>query len=185
MVKQDYNLSEVVELLRSCAETHCIADIPPLKELMRAGMVRFLKKLDTDRLKNFALMFMEDCFQVCNVSHYYNKLDPEHTQFNLNLREFRRDRPWLADNLKKNDLFDRIPEKEKSIFYGVRYSYRKKEGVAVISHLEGEATTLDVWELLGLEKEKWQVAIASPGLKTDDLSHLNLKHSQALLLTKV
>ena len=185
MVEQDYNLSEVVELLRSCAETHCIVDIPPLKELMRGGMVRFLKKLDTDRLKNFALMFMEDCYQVCNVSHYYNKLDPKRTEFNLRLREFRRDRPWLGDNIRPNDLFERINKEGRSIFYGVRYSPDGKEGVAMISHLEGDSITVDLWDLLGLEQKTWQVAIASEDLNLDDLSHLTLDSTQALLLTEI
>ncbi|VEP14791.1 conserved hypothetical protein [Hyella patelloides LEGE 07179] len=183
MAKQDYNLAEVVEVLRSCTETQCLVELPPLKELMRGGMVRFLKKLDTDRLKNFAIMFMEDCYQVCNVSHYYNKLDPVQTQFNLSLREFRRNHPWIAENIQKDDLFDRIIEQERSIFYGVRYSPDKKEGVAIIAHLEGKPITLNVLKLLKLEQKQWEIAIAYPDLKIDDLSDLTLNHSQALLLT--
>jgi hypothetical protein len=184
MVQQDYNLAEVVELLRSCAENHCITDIPPLKELMRGGMVRFLKKLDTDRLKNFALMFMEDCYQVCNVSQYEPKLDPMQTQFNYSLREFRRSRPWLGENMSKNDLFERIDEEGRNVVYGVRHSADKTEGVALIAHLEGEPITLDVFDLLGIKPKQWQIAIASPNFNTDDLSQLTLNQSQALLLIK-
>jgi hypothetical protein len=184
MIEQDYNLAEVVELLRSCAENHCIVDIPPLKELMRGGMVRFLKKLDTDRLKNFAIMFMEDCYQVCNVSQYENKLDAVQTQFNYTMREFRRDRPWLGENMGKKDLFDRINKEDRSVFYGVRYAPDQTEGVALIAHLEGEPITLDVFDLLGLKPKQWQIAIAHPELNTDNLSELALNQSQALLLTK-
>jgi hypothetical protein len=184
MIQQDYNLAEVVELLRSCAENHCITDIPPLKELMRGGMVRFLKKLDTDRLKNFALMFMEDCYQVCNVSQYEPKLDPMQTQFNHSLREFRRSRPWLGENMSKNDLFERIDKEARNVVYGVRHSADKTEGVALIAHLEGESITLDVFDLLGIKPKQWLIAIASPNFNTDDLSQLTLNQSQALLLIK-
>lgn len=182
MATKDYNLAEVVELLHFYPETHCFDDIPAFKELMRGGMVRFLKKLDTDRLKNFAIMFMEDCYQVCNVSHYTNKLDPVQTQFNLSLREFRRNHPWLAENMQPNDLFERINEPEQSVFYGVRYSGDQSEGVALVAHLEGEPIKLDVFELLQLDKTKWQVAIATPNLKIDELKNQTFTHSQALLL---
>ncbi len=184
MVEQDYNLSEVVEVLRTCAESHCLVDIPPLKELMRGGMVRFLKKLDTDRLKNFALMFMEDCYSLCNVEHYTEDVDLVRSQFNLQLRKFRAAHPWLAENLQAEDTFDRLYEKEKSIFYGVRYAPDGQEGVALVAHLEGEDINIDVWELLGLEAEEWQVDLFSPGLEITNISDLKLSHSQALLLTK-
>lgn len=185
MIQQDYNLAEVLEVLRSCTETHCIVELPVLKELMRGSMVRFLKKLDLDRLKNFALMYMEDCYQLCNVSYYAEDLDPKQTEFNLALRQFRHQHPWLGDNITEGDRFERITEDNRIIFYGVRYAPEHQEGVAMISHLEGTAITLDLEELLGLQLDKWQVAIASPGLATDNLQNLHLEHSQALLLTPV
>ena len=182
MEKENSNLAEVANLLHHYPEKHCFEDITPFRELMRGGMVRFLKKLDIDRLKNFALMFMEDCYGVCNVSHYQNKLDPTRTQFNLSLRDFRRDRPWLAENIQENDLFDRISEEGRTIFYGVRYSPDRTKGVALISHLEGESITLDIFDLLKLDREKWQIAIATPDFKVEELANLTLSQSQALLL---
>ena len=185
MIQQDYNLAAVLEILRSCTETHCIVELPPLKELMRGGMVRFLKKLDLDRLKNFALMFMEDCYQICNVSYYTAELDPKQTEFNLALRQFRHQHPWLAANITEGDRFDRITEGNRTIFYGVRYAPDSKEGVAMISHLEGSAMTINLEDLLGLDLENWQIAIASPGLAIDNLQSFNLDQTQALLLKPV
>ena len=144
-----------------------------------------LKKLDLDRLKNFALMFMEDCYQICNVSYYTAELDPKQTEFNLALRQFRHQHPWLAANITEGDRFDRITEGNRTIFYGVRYAPDSKEGVAMISHLEGSAMTINLADLLGLDLENWQIAIASPGLAIDNLQSFNLEQTQALLLKPV
>ncbi len=185
MVQQEHNIADTVELLRSCSETHCIVDIPVLKELMRGGMVRFLKKLDVDRLKHFAQMFMQDCYELCNVSHYDHRVDPIQAEFNLFLRRFRRDRPWLAENIAQDDLFDRLDAANESVFYGVRYSPDSQEGVAFVANLEGVEVTVDVAELLNIDLSQWQIAISTSDLKTESPRDLKLAQSQALLLTLV
>ena len=189
MIKQDYNLSEVVDILKSCADTHCITDIPPLKELMRSGMVRFLKKLDEERLKSFALMFMEDCFDICNVSHYEENLNPMQTKFNLSLRQFRRTHPWLQQNLTETDRFNKISDETQTVFYGVRTNpHNSQEQVAMVSHLEGDPIKVTLGDWLQLNMDEWEVAIASPGLNQDnnlaDLRHFKLGHTQGLLLKR-
>ena len=184
MVEKNYVLADVVEMLRSWVDQHPFPHVPPLKELSRGGMVRFLKKLDEDRLKNFALMFMEDCFHVCNVTYYESNLNKERTQFNLALRDFRRHHPWLAANLTKGDRFDKISEGDRTIFYGVRSNPdNNQETIAMVSHLEGEPITLNLQELLPLDPiNNLQVAVASPGLVVNDLSSVTLKNSDGLLL---
>ncbi len=182
MIEKDYVLADVVEMLHSCAEKNPFTDLPPFKELSRGSMVRFLKKLDEDRLKNFALMFMEDCFQVCNVAYYFSRLNPEKTQFNLALRDFRHQYPWLAENMTEGDRFDKISEGERTIFYGVRSNSENTETIAMVAHLEGEEITLNLEELLLLDAPKWEVAIASFGLTINDLSSVTLNSSQGLLL---
>lgn len=189
MMQQDYNLSEVVEILKSCADSHCIAEIPPLKELTRSNMMRFLKKLDEERLKTFALMFMEDCFEICNVFHYEAQLNPQQTAFNLSLRNFRRAHPWLPENLTQTDRFNKVSESDQTIFYGVRTNpSNSEEQIAMVSHLEGDPIKVTLGDWLQLDLEKWQVAIASPGLdqKQDlaDLRHFELGHSQGVLLKR-
>ncbi len=182
MIAKDYALADVVEMLHLCVETNPFPDLPAFKELSRRGMVRFLKKLDEDRLKNFALMFMEDCFHVCNVSYYDSNLNQERTEFNLALRSFRRNHLWLAENITEGDRFDKISEGERSIFYGVRSNPDRDESIAMISHLEGETITINLPELLQIDESKWEIAIKSPGLETDDLNCLTLNSSDALLL---
>ncbi|MCC0178011.1 alpha-amylase [Waterburya agarophytonicola K14] len=186
MVQQDYNLAEVVEVLQRCTnpDTHCIEDLLPLVELMRGGMVRFLKKLDEDRLKSFALMFMEDCYQVCNVANYESQVSSSRAKFNLTTREFRHQHPWLANNLLEQDTFDKISEKEKTVIYGVRHNLDLQPAVAILANFEGEATKLNAAEILGIDLAEWKIATATPDLKVKDLSQITLNNSQGLLLTR-
>ena len=186
MIQQNYNLAEVVEVLRACTspDTHCIDDLAPCTELMRGGMVRFLKKLDEDRLKRFTLMFMEDCYQVCNVCNYESKVDSSIAKFNLSTREFRHQNPWLAQNILENDTFDKLKDGERTVVYGIRHNSDQEPAVAIIANFEGETIELDVSEILGTDLSDWQIAIATPNLKTDDLTNLTLNNSQGLLLTR-
>lgn len=186
MVQQNYNLAEVVEVLRSCTtpDTHCIEDMQPCVELMRGGMVRFLKKLDEDRLKRFALMFMEDCYQVCNVGNYKAQVDSSRAEFNLSTREFRHAHPWLANNLQKQDTFAKISEDEKTIIYGLRHDFESKPAIAIVANFEGDATKLDVSEMLNIDLAEWEIAIATPNLEVSNLSEINLGNGQGILLIR-
>ena len=190
MIQQNYNLAEVVEVLSSCTETHCIEELPPLNELRRGGMIRFLKKLDEDRLKTFALMFMEDCYQVCNIALYHSRLDPAKTQFNLALRQFRHQHSWLAQNVLETDTFDKISEGDRTIVYGLRHNPQNPEEViAMVANFEGDSITLNVKDLLKIDPLGWEIAIATPSLALDiqieDLSSFTLSNSQGILLKRV
>ncbi len=189
MMQCDYNLDEVVEVIKTCADSHCITDISPLTELRRANMVRFLKKLDVERLKTFALMFMEDCYHVCNVSHYATRLNPEQTKFNLALRRFRQQHLWLRESLTPQDRFNKISLGENTIFYGVRSNpNHPTEAIAFVANMEGETTTVTLGNWLQLDLKEWEIALTSPGLNQEkdlsDLSCFELGISQALLLKR-
>jgi hypothetical protein len=184
MVEKDYNLNDVVDAFRSCANEHdedC--EVPKLLRKSRSSVRRFWAKLDIDRLKRFALMFMEDCFEVCNVSHYHNNLKAPQANYNLRLRRFRHDYPWLRENLTGTDRFNKTGTKEATVYYGVRSNPEdESERIAMIAHMGGEAMTVKVGEWLQLNLSEWDVAIASPGLKIQDLSEFELHDSQGVLL---
>lgn len=189
MIQQDYNLGEVVDILQSCPDGQSIVDVSSLKELTRSNMVRFLKKLDEAKLKGFALMFMEDCFDLCNVSHYEEDLDSVRTEFNLSLRNFRKNHFWLRHNLAQTDRFNKISNEEHTVFYGVRSNPdNSEEKIAMVSHMEGKPITVTLADWLQLDMSEWEIAIATPGLDDDenlaDLSHFELGHSQGLLLKR-
>jgi len=188
MADADYHLPTVVAACQAClgeSTEHC--DIEYWKQMNRPEMVAFLKDLDIQKLKEFALKFMEDCYELCNVSHYAKDLNPVQTHFNWKLRRFRRDRIWLRQNLMGTDEFHKIGDDTRTVFYGVRGNpYREEDRVVMVAHMGGEPMTIAVGEWLALDLSEWKVAIASPGVELDDnladLNRFELKDSQGVLL---
>jgi len=184
MMESDYDLKIVARACQMClGDTTESCDLELLKKLNRPGMIAFLKSLDVPQLKKFALEFMEDCYDVCNVAQTQDEVDAGRSQFNLNVRQFRHQRSWLAENLKGTDRFDRLSNETQTLFYGVR-SHPKQESdrVAMVAHFGGEPTTATLGEWLDLDLSEWQVAIASPGLELDDLNSVVLSDTQGFLL---
>ncbi|MBE9127352.1 MULTISPECIES: glucosylglycerol hydrolase [unclassified Coleofasciculus] len=190
MIEKDYNLVEVVRACQFClGDNTDQCDIEHLKKLNQPGMIAFLKDLTLERLKSFSLMFMEDCYEVCNVSHYETALDSLRTGFNLNLRRFRHAHPWLGHNLAGTDRFNKISDNEQTVFYGIRSNPQDHgEQVAMVAHMGGKPITVTLGDWLQLELAEWKIAIASPGLDDNHLADLRcfeLQDSQAVLLKHV
>jgi hypothetical protein len=150
-----------------------------------------LTELDVGKLKVFARAFMEDMHQTCNVWNYEEYLVPELAAFNLTLRRFRHNHPWLRHNLSGLDRFNRISEDNYTLFYGLR-SQSTEEGasdkpyqMAMVSHMGGDPVTVTLGDWLQLDLDEWQIAIASPGLEVSDLRSFELRDTQALLLERV
>jgi hypothetical protein len=156
-------------------------------------MVEFLKDLTISKLKDFARRFMEDCYGVCNVFRYQQDLDPVQVDFNLSLRQFRHQHPWLNENLTGSDRFNKYSDEERTIFYGVRsqphgVNNDAVEQVAMVAHMGGQPGEVSLEDWLQLDLSQWQVAIASPSLwaenQLDDLRRFQLLDSQAVLLVR-
>jgi len=185
MIERDYDLNAVVEACRAClGENTDRCEISLLKGLNRPGMIAFLQDMDIPKLKYFALMFMEDCYEICNVSQSGEALNPEQTAFNLSLRRFRNQHPWLHQNLVPGtDRFNKVSEDTHTVFYGVRTNPdNQEEQIAMVTHMGGEPITVTLGDWLQLDLTEWDCAIASPGLEIDNLNRFELKDSQGLLL---
>ena len=185
MIERDYDLNAVIEACHSClGDNTDRCEFPLLMRLNRPGMVNFLRELDIPKLKQFALMFMEDCYEVCNVAYYAKDLKPEKTGFNLRLRQFRDQHRWLHDNLiPGTDRFNKVSEETHTLFYGLRMNPENpEEQIAMVSHMGGEPITVTLGDWLQLDLNEWECAIASPGLEIPDLTCFELKDGQGILL---
>ncbi|MFP4135359.1 MAG: glucosylglycerol hydrolase [Halothece sp.] len=185
MIERDYDLNAVIEAYHSClGENTDRCEFPLLMRLNRPEMMQFLREIDIPKLKEFALKFMEDCYEICNVAHYGGTLGQEKTAFNLNLRQFRKQHPWLSENLiPGSDRFNKVSEETHTVFYGVRSNpHSPEEQVAMVTHMGGDPITVTLGDWLQLDLNHWKIAITSPGLEVDDLSCFELKDSQGLLL---
>ncbi|MEM6425680.1 MAG: glucosylglycerol hydrolase, partial [Cyanobacteria bacterium P01_D01_bin.128] len=101
-----YDLDEVAQLcerhLGSQAETEgakaeaaARKSASELQKLNVPGKSKVLTELDVATLKTFAKAFMEDAHEMCNVWLQATVLDSEQVAFNLALRQFRHQHPWL------------------------------------------------------------------------------------------
>ncbi len=194
MVETDYNLEQVAQICQ-----HCLGDgaegvaceVPALEELNQPSLPRFLATLDVSKLKQFAMAFMEDGHDVCNVAHYFDQANPDRGYFGMALRQFRRQRPWLRENLIGRDRFNRISDDERTIFYGYRIEpsadeHRPPQEIVMVAHMGGAPMTVNLGDWLQLDLSAWRVGLTTPGLnlgsQPDDLRSFELRDSQGVLL---
>ncbi|MBJ3763051.1 hypothetical protein ILP92_09875 [Maribius pontilimi] len=166
----DYDLDHIAKLLNGVEPALAGPDhftVPDLKQIARA--------------------WMDDMHEYCNVSNSISALDPTQTEFMLSLRSFRRDNPWLRDNLGPDDHFDYIqPVDGRTIFT----SYRKHEGreVYCITHMEGGPSgEFDPLRLPipGLKGAGWSCALRTPGIGGEYVSGpIVLRDSMGLVFTR-
>jgi hypothetical protein len=78
MVETDYDLQAVAKSASTAwAPWRRVAcEVPSLEELNQPSLPRFLATLDVPKLKQFAMAFMEDGHDMCNVARYLADLDP-------------------------------------------------------------------------------------------------------------
>ena len=194
MVETDYDLEEVAKICQHCLgsnEAGEACEVPALGDLNEPSLPRFLATLDVPKLKTFAMAFMEDGHDMCNMTRYGEEIHPARSHFGLKLRQFRLARPWLRENLTGRDRFNRISDDERTIFYGYRSHPHPQEGealqeVAMIAHMGGDPMVVHLGDWLQLNLDNWQIAVATPGLNPQqdlkDLRSFELKDSEGVLL---
>lgn len=168
-------------------------EVPSLEDLKEPSLPRFLATLDVPKLKTFAMAFMEDGHDMCNVGRYLDRLDPAIGHFGVQLRQFRQKRPWLRENLTGRDRFNRISDDQRIIFYGYRSephpSDDRPNEVVLISHMGGEPMTVNPGDWLQLDMAQWQVTLASPSLNVQrdlkDLRAFTLQDGEGVLLERL
>ncbi|PSN18490.1 alpha-amylase, partial [filamentous cyanobacterium CCP5] len=192
MVETDYDLQEVAKICQHCLGSGSdpeVCEIPALEDLNEPNLPLFLATLDVPKLKAFAMAFMEDGHDMCNVSRYGEDVHPHRSHFGVRLRQFRQEHPWLRENLTGRDRFNRISDDERTIFYGYRSHPHPEtdepQEVAMIAHMGGEPMTVNLGDWLQLTMDEWQVAIATPGISPQrdlkDLRAFQLQDGEGVL----
>jgi len=149
----DYDLDHIAKLLNGVE--------PPL-----AGPGRFT----VEALKTIARAWMDDMHEYCNVSNSVSQLDGRQTGFMLDLRNFRRENPWLRRNLGPADHFDYLrPVSGHTIFTCYRKSPDGRE-IFTITHMEGgDSREFDPLRLPipGLDGFGWSLRFRTPNIGED------------------
>jgi hypothetical protein len=209
MSPESYNRPEVFHRMKELGFT----DLDGLRRFLRTldhavkatdyyldAMVRLMQnmypplagpKLSVQTLKDIARAFMDDVHDYCNVSLYWHLQDGDRTQFNRDVREFRRERPWLIDNLTEREALSyRHPSDGTALFYGLRVSPDNKEQVLFVANMEGAAATVtpNQLDLPNLRKTGWDAVLITPGLDADSIradKDITLEDSQGVIFTRI
>ncbi|NEQ42407.1 MAG: alpha-amylase [Leptolyngbya sp. SIOISBB] len=192
MIETDYDLQAVAQVCQKCldGDDRTVCTVPSLEELQDDHLPRFLATLDVPKLKVFAMAFMEDGHDMCNVGRYLEDLNGSLTHFSWALRHFRLRHPWLRENLTGRDRFNRISDDQRTIFYGYRKEPHPEvtpaSEVVFLTHMGGDPMVVNPGDWLQLDMADWQVVLATPGinLKDDlkDLRSFELSDSEGVLL---
>lgn len=192
MIETDYDLEAVAQVCQKCldGDDRTVCTVPSLEELQDDHLPRFLATLDVPKLKAFAMAFMEDGHDMCNVGRYLEGLNGDITHFGWTLRHFRLSHPWLRENLTGRDRFNRISDDQRTIFYGYRSEPHPDVApgheVVILTHMGGDPTMVYPGDWLQLDMAEWQVAIATPGLDlkaaVKDLRSFELRDGEGVLL---
>ncbi len=117
-------------------------------------------------LEDFALAWMRDAHEFCQLPNWADDLEPARTAFDLAVREFRHDRPWLRYDLRETDVFDYVhPVDGSVIYYGLRHAPDGSEDVLFVANMEGQAKTVTPVDLVETTRGGWTVALSTPGLE--------------------
>jgi hypothetical protein len=137
-------------------------------------------------LEEYAYAWMQDVHEFANLAHWHDAQDDERTAFDLSVREFRQERPWLrADVDFEGDEYYgyRHPTEGTVLYYGFRISPDDDEQLLFAANMEGvpvevSPETLQE-EMPDIPTDGWEVALAAPGV--DAGAHVELDNSQAIV----
>ncbi|NBC19003.1 MAG: hypothetical protein GVY18_17010 [Bacteroidetes bacterium] len=146
-------------------------------------------ELSASVLKAIARAWMDDVFDLCNVCHYTDRVDPERARFNHAVRQFRRARPWLRANFGDGDVLDRRqPADGTVLFYGLRTAPDASEQLLFLANMEGEPVSIvpTLMPLPALAEEGWTFALTPPGLSAEAPdAPVVLRNAQGVVLCRV
>ncbi|MEO0458581.1 MAG: glucosylglycerol hydrolase, partial [Cyanobacteria bacterium P01_A01_bin.114] len=171
MTVTDYDLGEVARICARCLrseEGSGACEIPELDTVLHEpSLPHFLATLDVPKLKRFAMAFMEDGHDLCNVTHYKDRIDPTLSEFHLALRQYRCRHPWLQKNLSGQDRFNRISDDRRTLFYGLRHKPADapdtpNKAFAMVAHMGGEPYKVYLEDWLQIDMDQWRGGIANP-----------------------
>lgn len=162
-------------------------DLPMMAEMLNiAGFPN--TPWTVESLKGFARAWMDDAYHFCNVTRYYDALDAERQDFDLAVRDFRREHAWLIENLREGDVLDYVhPTHGGVIFYGFRQSPDFNTQILFIANMEGAPQQVVPADLPipNLPLDGWQPGLVTPIIRVHGLQDaLTLHDSQAVVFVR-
>ncbi len=144
--------------------------------------------MDPAGLKRIARAWMDDMHDYSNVSGWASRLQPSQTTYNLAVRTFRHDRPWLRGDLGPQDVFEYLrPVNGHAVFAALRQAPDGGEQVLFVGNMEGGDIDLTPTELdlPGLTPDGWHLMLRTPNIGSDYLGGpITLNDSSGVVFTR-
>lgn len=141
-----------------------------------------------NKLNDFSAAWMRDLNEYCNVDHHARYVNDKKATFNLNVRNFRLNNPWLIQNFKKPDTLSYIqPVNGTVIYYGYRKDRATGKELVFVANMEGQPRQVITADLsLPISDDgKWKVALSTPTITRKNIGEpVRLSVSQGLLYEK-
>ena len=137
-------------------------------------------------LEAYGYAWMQDIHDFANLSHWHGSQDDERTAFDLRVREFRQERPWLRSDVdfEGDEYYGyRHPTEGTVLYYGFRVSPDGDEQLLFAANMEGVPVEVSPSvlqaEMPTIPTDGWEVALAAPGV--DEGAEVDLDNSQAVV----
>jgi hypothetical protein len=165
-------LYSFMKVLEGAVTAHGDA-VDPVVEALQTAPVPDRLGLDVDSLVMAARAWMSDLHDYCSLTdRRLAELDPMIVTFDRDVRQFRRDHPWLLEDLSGADAFEYVhPTEGAVIFHGLRTSPDGSEQVLFAANMEGAPREVVPTELTGTDADGWEPAIAAPRLEPGPAHH--------------
>ena len=130
--------------------------------------------------------WMRDVADFANLAHWQDKQGDGRTAFDLEVREFRHDHPWLVSDLSGADELDYVyPTDGTVLYYGHRRAPDEGEEVLFVGTMEGVAASVTPTDLVGVDGDGWELALSSPDLDAPAADEsVELADSQAAVFVR-
>ena len=171
-----------------------LADVVSMTDYDKAEMVDLLNTAGTPigeeftvaELEQLGIDWMRDLGEFFNLAHWKPRQDDERTAFDLSVREFRQEHPWVTADLDGDDVLDYVyPTDGTVLYYGHRRAPDESEEIIFVGTMEGVAEEVTPTDLVGVDEDGWDVALSSPDLDVTDPSEpVQLADSQAALFVR-
>lgn len=192
---KEYGFTTLAELRRFIRVLDSMVKITNYKLEDIVRMMNHLKPelatkdtLTADKLKNISYAWAKDVYDYCNVGKYIDEQKDKTCEYNYKVREFRRQRKWLMDDLKNGDILThKHPTEGTVFFYGLRTSPDSKEQILFLANMEGAPITVTPSQLdiKDLTANGWKVALSTPDLNVGRVGEpLTLQDSEAVIFLR-
>jgi 1,4-alpha-glucan branching enzyme len=141
-----------------------------------------------EKLHQYALAWMEDTNEYSNVDLHAEFVDAKKAAYNLSVRKYRLENPWLNKNFGESDSLQyREPVNGTVIYYGYRRSEEAGKEIAFVANMEGQPRQVIPFELnLPIKNTgDWNVALATPSVRAKKIDRpIRLSISQGILFER-